>query len=141
VKKVDRYDSLIQFYAELNNLDWKLLKAQIRAESNFDPRAVSPVGAQGLCQFMPATWGEFGRNDPFNPEESIAAQARYMAMLIRFLPSENHALAGYNWGMGRVKRLIGIHGQDFTAIAEMMPQETQEYVKKILTFKSEYAGT
>ena len=59
MKKDDRYDSLIKFYAEeagFNGKDWLRFKAQIRAESNFDPDVISPVGAKGLAQFMDATW-------------------------------------------------------------------------------------
>ena len=58
MKAQDRFDSLLTYYAEEHGLDWLALKAQMLAESNADPKAVSRVGAQGLFQSMPATWSD-----------------------------------------------------------------------------------
>lgn len=137
----DRYDSLLQYYAQEHDLDWKLLKAQVRAESNFDPRAVSSAGAMGLAQFMPATWREIGEGIPFNPEESIRAQAKYMKRLLKFTNGElEWALASYNWGMGRVQKLRNRRQGTFYELTSEMPQETISYVDRILGFYKEYNG-
>ena len=86
---------------------WKvsaaLLAAQLLAESNFDPFAVSPAGAQGIAQFMPATAAAYGLADPFDPVAAIDAQAHLMSDLIRQLGSPELALAGYNAGPGAVE--------------------------------------
>src|SRR5258707_6019516 len=123
----ERYDSLFQFYADAHGLDWKLLKAQGMAESDLTPDAHSPAGAQGLCQFMPATFAQVSANlhlknaSVWNPEHSIACQAAMMAYLIRRFKVTEQALAAYNWGEGHVER-----GDS------PRPQETQDYIKKIL---------
>lgn len=80
-----------------------LLAAQLQAESNFDPDAVSPVGAQGIAQFMPGTAAAYGLRDPFDPAQAVMAQAHLMADLLRqFGGSVELALAAYNAGPGAV---------------------------------------
>lgn len=125
VRPQDRYDSLIQYYAGLHGLDWRLIKRQIEVESSFNPTAVSPRGAKGLMQFMPDTWREQddvdgipALDDPFNAEENIAAGCRYMAHLYRcFLeipdPVERYkfALAAYNAGRGNVNKALALARQ------------------------------
>ena len=73
------------------------------AESNFNPFAVSPAGAQGIAQFMPGTAASYGLADPFDPVEAIDAQAHLMSDLIRQLGSPELALAAYNAGPGAVE--------------------------------------
>ncbi len=99
-----------------------LLAAQLLAESNFNPFAVSPAGAQGIAQFIPATAAAYGLTDPFDPVAAIDAQAHLMSDLIRQLGSPELALAGYNAGPGAVE---GCH---------CIPPypETQAYVTRIL---------
>jgi hypothetical protein len=80
-----------------------LLAAQLMAESNFDPFAVSSAGAQGIAQFMPGTAAAYGLRDPFDPVAAIDAQAHLMSDLIRQLGSPELALAGYNAGPGAVE--------------------------------------
>lgn len=75
-----------------------LLAAQLMAESGFDPDAVSPAGAQGIAQFMPATAAAYGLRDPFDPAAAIDAQAHLMADLLRQFRSPALALAAYNAG-------------------------------------------
>jgi soluble lytic murein transglycosylase-like protein len=79
-----QYDKLIQAAAakHLPDHDWRLLKAQYLAESRLDPSAVSPVGAQGIAQFMPGTWSDVAKElgypadiTPFDPEAAIPAGA------------------------------------------------------------------
>lgn len=129
----DRYDSLIQYYAENHGLDPRLIKRQIEAESSFNPRAVSPAGAMGLMQFMPATWEEWGEGgDPFNPEESIKAGCRYMRYLYdRFPeipdPDERYrfALAAYNAGIGNINKCLARAREMFGAPASFAEWERQ----------------
>ena len=79
-----------------------LLAAQLMAESNFNPAAVSPAGARGIAQFMPATAAAYGLDDPFDPAASVGAQARLMADLLGQFGSTALALAAYNAGPGAV---------------------------------------
>jgi soluble lytic murein transglycosylase-like protein len=130
----DAYDELFKRYATAYGLPWKHLKAQAIAESALDPFAVSAAGACGLCQFMPRTWDEVaGRNaSPFDPEHSIAAQAKYMDWLRKALGT-NHwpALwAAYNWGIGSVR--THLKGWGYLNI-ERLPRETRHYIDNIET--------
>lgn len=116
----DRYDSLLRYYADKYGVPFGLLKRQMLAESGADPGAVSPSGARGLLQFLPATWAQFddddpipALNDPHNAEEAIEAGARYMAYLYaRFdeIPDPierwRFALASYNAGRGHINRAL-----------------------------------
>ncbi len=99
-----------------------LIAAQILAESNFDPRAVSPAGAQGIAQFMPGTAGAYDLRDPFDPDAAIDAQAHLMSDLLKQFGSPALALAAYNAGPGAV------------APCGCVPDypETQAYVARIL---------
>jgi hypothetical protein len=79
--------------------------AQVRQESAFQVRAVSHVGARGLAQFMPSTWAQWGRGaDPFDPVAGIDAQHRYMIWLEARTWEPAAALAGYNAGLGNVRK-------------------------------------
>ena len=95
-------DPLLQAAARWN-LSASLLAAQLMAESNFNPFAVSPAGAQGIAQFMPSTAASYGLDDPFDPIAAIEAQAHLMSDLLRQLGSPELALAGYNAGPGAVE--------------------------------------
>lgn len=99
-----------------------LLAAQLMAESNFNPNAVSSAGAQGIAQFMPATAASYGLRDPFDPVASINAQARMMSGLLGQFGRVELALAAYNAGPGAV------------AACDCVPPypETQAYVARIL---------
>ena len=100
-----------------------LLSAQLLAESNFDPSAVSSAGAQGIAQFMPGTAAAYGLRDPFDPEQAIDAQARLMKDLLnQFGGKPALALAAYNAGPGAVSPCNCI--PDYP--------ETQAYVARIL---------
>lgn len=137
MKSEDRYDSLFRYTADsygFTGKDWLRFKAQVKAESSFNPRAVSGVGARGLAQFMPATWGEWGKGgDPFNPEQSIEAQVRYMKWILQRLTNWDSSFAAYNWGIGNVTKL------DCTQNWKMsLPLETRNYVFKINKYYEEY---
>ena len=73
------------------------------AESNFNPYAGSPAGAQGIAQFMPSTAAAYGLRNPFDPEEAIDAQAHLMSDLIHQFGSPQLALAAYNAGPAPVE--------------------------------------
>jgi len=85
------------------NVSAALLAAQLYAESNFNPFATSPVGAQGIAQFMPETARAMGLEDPFDAEQAIDAQARLMRDLLRRFAAVPLALAAYNAGPGPVE--------------------------------------
>jgi hypothetical protein len=85
------------------NVSAALLAAQLMAESNFNPFAVSPAGAEGIAQFIPSTAASYGLDDPFNPVAAIDAQAHLMSDLIRQLGSPELALAAYNAGPAPVE--------------------------------------
>ena len=104
------------------NISAALLAAQLYAESNFNPFAVSPAGARGIAQFMPATGRAYGVNDPFDPAQSIEAQARLMRDLMRRFASVPVALAAYNAGHAPVARCMCIPPYP----------ETRAYVARIL---------
>ena len=132
--KATPYDDLIYQKAIAAGQDPNLIKAQIWAESSFNPKAVSPVGAQGLTQFMPGTWNKYGRGSPFDPNAAIDAQIAYNADLLRrFGGDERKVLAAYNWGEHRKSYAL----PDWESHA---PKETRDYVKKILAKREEYAG-
>ena len=99
-----------------------LLAAQLMAESNFNPFAVSSAGASGIAQFMPATAASYGLDDPFDAEAAIDAQAHLMSDLMRRFGETSLALAAYNAGPAPV------------AACSCVPAipETQAYVARIL---------
>ncbi|MGB0120974.1 MAG: transglycosylase SLT domain-containing protein [Solirubrobacterales bacterium] len=99
-----------------------LLAAQLYAESNFDPNAGSPAGAQGIAQFMPGTAAAYGLGNPFDPVAAIDAQGHLMSDLLKQFGSPALALAAYNAGPGAVSPCDCI--PDYP--------ETQAYVAKIL---------
>ncbi len=98
-----------------------LLAAMASVESAFDPAAVSPAGAQGLMQFMPATASSFGI-DPLDPAQAVDGAARYIRQLLDRFGSLDLALAGYNAGPGAVSRAGGVPPY----------AETRAYVTKVL---------
>jgi Transglycosylase SLT domain/D-alanyl-D-alanine carboxypeptidase len=85
------------------NVSAALLAAQLMAESNFNPYASSPAGAQGIAQFIPGTAASYGLRDPFNPEEAMDAEAHLMSDLIHQFGSPQLALAAYNAGPAPVE--------------------------------------
>jgi soluble lytic murein transglycosylase-like protein len=116
------YETLIQEAAERHDVNPALVRAVIATESAFDATAVSPAGALGLMQLMPALAEELGVLDPFDPRENIMAGTCYLSELLR-LHSGNVplALASYNAGPGAVSKYDGIPPY----------RETQQYVKTI----------
>jgi soluble lytic murein transglycosylase-like protein len=124
-----QYDALIQASAARNGVDPALLKGLIRAESNFDPNAGSPAGAQGLTQLMPGTAAGLGVTDVHDPPQAIEGGAKYLrAQLDAFGGDETKALAAYNAGPGAVTRYGGVPPY----------AETQQYVQRVLGYAAGY---
>lgn len=96
------YAGLIQDAAEAHGLDPALVAAVVEVESGFDASAVSPVGAMGLMQIMPATAAEWGLMEPFDAAANVDTGAAYLAWLLDRYGSVELALAAYNAGPGRV---------------------------------------
>jgi soluble lytic murein transglycosylase-like protein len=95
--------------ARQNQLSPELVHSVIRAESNYDPNAVSRKGAQGLMQLIPATARRFGVSDAFDPADNIQGGARYLKYLLAlYQGDEALALAAYNAGEGAVARYGGV---------------------------------
>ena len=119
------YDDIINEAAGTYDLDPQLIRAVMRAESAFNPMVVSPAGAQGLMQLMPALAQQLGVSDPLDPRQNIMGGARYLRWLLDLnrgnIPL---TLAGYNAGptvVSKYKRVPPF-------------KETQRYVKKITEF-------
>jgi len=99
----NQYDDLINQHAQANGLDPALVKAVMLTESNSNPAAVSPKGAQGLMQIMPDTAQIVELKNPFDPDENIRAGARYLKLLQEmFKGNLELVLAAYNAGPSRV---------------------------------------
>ena len=123
------YEGLIQQASDKFSVDPYLVKAVIKAESDFDYQAVSSKGAQGLMQLMPETADDMEVADPFNPEENIFGGTRYLSLLLeRYDNDKNLALAAYNAGPERVEEYKGI--PPFT--------ETQQFIKRVLYYYKAY---
>jgi hypothetical protein len=100
----ERFAPAISRAAQRWNVGAALLAAQLYAESNFNPFARSPAGAQGIAQFMPGTAAAYGLSNPFDARKAIDAQAHLMHDLLRRFGSVPLALAAYNAGEGAVAR-------------------------------------
>ncbi len=117
------YADLIVSLSKKHEVDWKLVAAVMRAESNFNPQAVSPKGAQGLMQLMPATARFYRVTDPYDPVQNIDAGVRHLKMLLHRFPGKlDLVLAAYNSGEKTVNHFKGI--PPFS--------ETRSYVKRVL---------
>ena len=118
-------DHAIARFARLHRLHPALVRAIIKAESDFDPRAVSQAGALGLMQLMPDTAVQHQVRDAFDPEENIAGGTKHLRYLLdRFHGNLPLALAAYNAGEHTVDRYQSLPPID----------ETRRYVQKVLRY-------
>ena len=125
------YENVIHEAAAHHGVDPSLVRAVIRAESGFDAQAVSPAGAQGLMQLMPALSEELGVTDPFDPQQNVFAGVNYLrGQLDLHHGNESLALASYNAGPGRVDEYGGV--PPF--------RETQHYVRTISRWLAKERG-
>ena len=120
------YAPMIMDEAQKHGLDPDTFARQLYKENQFKASGVSPAGARGIAQFMPATAERYGVN-PDDPKSAIPGAANYMGDLKRmFMGNTGLALAGYNWGEGNVQKWLS-SGADPARV----PQETRNYVKDI----------
>lgn len=123
-------NAFIQAAASEHGIDPLLIKAIIKAESNFNPTAVSPQGAQGLMQLMPATARDLQVTDPFDPQENITGGTKYLRSLLdSYRWDMALSLAAYNAGPGNVKNTIP------------KISETRIYIAKVLDNYQMYRNT
>ena len=150
----DKYDGLIKQAlekhpaAEAGNLFWH--KARIMQESGFDPYAVSPVGAMGLCQFIQVTATAMNV-DPYDPGSSIDGMIRYTSWIESYYKERSYWFtkttatdkqmivdAGYNWRMDRITRICRMYGWTWEALQWRLPQETRNYSPSIQKWKQKF---
>lgn len=145
-KRIATYNDIIAAASEKYGVDQHLIRSVIRQESAGNPEAVSPVGAVGLMQFMPATAKDMGIVDRTDPTQNIFGGAKYLRILLdRYDNNVELALAAYNAGMGNVDKAVKAAGSTnggmvlaaLPTITGRHAKETQGYVTKIT---SDYAG-
>jgi len=128
---LEKYDPLIWRAAEKYRVDYALVKAVIKAESNFNPRAISNAGARGLMQLMPETANALRVNDPFHPEDNIEGGVRHLRYLLDLFKGNLHlVLAAYNAGEEAVFRYNDIPPY----------RETQTYIQRVLKYFRNYSS-
>ena len=128
---LEKYDPLIWSAAEKYGVDYALVKAVIKAESNFNPQAISKAGARGLMQLMPETANILRVNDPFHPEDNIEGGVRHLRYLLNLFKGNLHlVLAAYNAGEEAVFRYNDIPPY----------RETRTYVQRVLKYFWNYSG-
>lgn len=129
LERFTRYDPWIRQAATLYQIPEALVRAVIKVESDYDPRAVSVAGAQGLMQLMPETALRMRVRDSFDPRTNIFGGTRYLRVLANSFNGDLQlTIAGYNAGEGAVMRHGGIPPY----------AETQEYVLRVLRYYHRY---
>lgn len=125
------YEEIVRAAAARHGIDPALVAAVVRAESGFDPRAVSRKGARGLMQLMPATARRLGVARAFDPGQNVAGGVAYLAWLAERFGADRPdlVLAAYNAGEAAVEAHDGVPPY----------RETRAYVKKVLAFWDGYA--
>lgn len=132
IERFTRYNQWIREAATLYQIPEELIRAVIKVESDYDPRAVSSAGAQGLMQLMPETALRMQIRDSFDPRLNIFGGVRYLRVLANHFNGDLElTIAGYNAGEGAVMRYGGIPPYE----------ETQHYVTKVLYFYHRFRTT
>jgi soluble lytic murein transglycosylase-like protein len=132
-EEMKRFSHIIDLASRVHGIDAALVHAVIKAESGYNPNAVSPKGAQGMMQLIPDTARRFGVVNSFDPVENIYGGTRYLSELIRmFNGNLELALAGYNAGEHAVVRA----GNKVPNYAE-----TVAYVPRVLGFYRAFAAS
>jgi soluble lytic murein transglycosylase-like protein len=129
IRDSNQYDALISEFSKKYQVDFALIKAVIRAESGFNPTAVSRKGAKGLMQLMPETASRVNVSNVFNPRENIEGGVRYLKYLLSLFNDDLRlSLAAYN------------AGENIVAEVRSIPpyRETVDYVKKVLSYYQSY---
>lgn len=125
----NQYDPLISEFSKKYQVDFALIKAIIRAESGFNPGAISRKGAKGLMQLMPETASRLNVSNIFNPRENIEGGVRYFKYLLSLFDNDIRlSLAAYNAGENLVGELRSIPPY----------RETVDYVRKVLSYYQSY---
>lgn len=123
------FSEMIRRHSHSYRLEEALVKAVIKAESDYNPRAVSRKGALGMMQLLPSTARDMSVRDPLNPEENIRGGSRYLRLMLdQFDNNVELALAAYNAGPNAVKKHGGIPPYE----------ETQTYVKRVKRYLQHY---
>lgn len=129
----DQYDMIIKQHSYNHGVDPSLVKAVMKAESNFNPQAVSPKGAQGLMQLMPDTARNMSVYDPFDPDDNIRGGTKYLKLLDdTFQGNLELILAAYNAGPNRVKE----HNMNVPPF-----EETRNFIKRVKQFYNKLKNT
>jgi hypothetical protein len=127
-----RYNEWIRQASILYQIPEELIRAIMKCESDFNPGAISPVGAQGLMQLMPPTALRMQVRDPFDPREAIFGGTRYLRVLANMFNGDLAlTIAGYNAGEGAIVRYGGIPPYE----------ETQNYVVNVMTYYRRYRAS
>jgi hypothetical protein len=130
-EKVCQYYEIIVSAAIRHEVETPLVMAIIQTESRYNPKALSPKGAQGLMQLMPRTAESLGVEDAFDPEQNIDAGVRYFKKMLKKVKGDHElALAAYNAGFRNVQQYGGI---------PPFP-ETLDYVRKVQSWYDHYKG-
>jgi soluble lytic murein transglycosylase-like protein len=131
-ERFTRYDTWIRQAATLYQIPEELVRAVMKVESDYDPRATSHAGAQGLMQLMPETAARMQVRDAYDPRENIFGGVRYLRILANMFNGDlDLTIAGYNAGEGAVARFGGIPPYP----------ETQDYVVRVRTYYAAYRST
>lgn len=124
LKGTGNFEPYIEEASKTFRVEKSLIRAVIKAESNFNPKAKSNSGAVGLMQLLPSTGRELNVRDLYDPRDNILGGTRYLAMLLdRYERNLGLALAAYNWGPGNLEKAPA-----------RLPRETEKYVQRVLRY-------